>query len=63
MLGRRLWLVRHGYRQDYVDPSWPHRHRFPGDTPLSQEGFQQASELVAAFSAPVSPIIYLSLPI
>ena len=48
--GRKLWLVRHGYRQDYVDPNWPKTARYPADTPLSSAGFLQAGDLVAAFS-------------
>ncbi|MEM9137142.1 MAG: histidine phosphatase family protein [Cyanobacteria bacterium P01_F01_bin.42] len=46
---RRLWLVRHGYRQDYVDPRWSQTSDCPVDTPLSAEGMRQAQDLARAF--------------
>ena len=46
---RRLWLVRHGYRQDYTDPLWKRTAQYPSDPPLSAAGLIQAQDLVPRF--------------
>jgi broad specificity phosphatase PhoE len=42
---RSIWLARHGYRADYVDPDWRRTAKRPHDTPLSADGLEQAREL------------------
>jgi len=44
MTNRTIWVTRHGMRQDFIDPVWRDNATRPHDTPLSREGFQQASE-------------------
>lgn len=50
-VGRRIWLVRHGYRQDYSSPRWPQRASYPFDPPLSEQGLIQAQDLIKAFAS------------
>jgi broad specificity phosphatase PhoE len=45
MVDGAIWLARHGYRADYVDPDWRKTAQRPHDTPLSTEGLQQAQAL------------------
>jgi broad specificity phosphatase PhoE len=40
-----IWLARHGYRADYVDPDWRRTAERPHDTPLSSDGREQARAL------------------
>jgi broad specificity phosphatase PhoE len=42
---RRIFLARHGNRQDFVDPSWRHAAEAPHDPPLSADGVEQARRL------------------
>ena len=42
---RRIFLARHGNREDFVDPSWPSRADEPYDPPLSADGVEQARRL------------------
>jgi broad specificity phosphatase PhoE len=42
---RRIFLARHGNRQDFVDPSWVSRAVEPYDPPLSADGVEQARRL------------------
>lgn len=42
---RRIFLARHGNRQDFVDPTWPSRADEPYDPPLSADGVEQARRL------------------
>jgi broad specificity phosphatase PhoE len=44
-----IWLARHGYRADYVDPDWRRTAKRPHDTPLSPDGLDQAEALAARF--------------
>lgn len=41
---RTVWLIRHGNRRDFVDPAWMDTAERPHDTPLSEDGEQQATE-------------------
>jgi broad specificity phosphatase PhoE len=42
---RRIFLARHGNRQDFVDPSWATLAEEPYDPPLSADGIEQARRL------------------
>jgi broad specificity phosphatase PhoE len=42
---RRIFLARHGNRQDFVDPGWPASAEEPYDPPLSADGVEQARRL------------------
>jgi broad specificity phosphatase PhoE len=42
---RRIFLARHGNRQDFVDPTWPDSAEEPYDPPLSADGIEQARRL------------------
>ncbi|HTV20084.1 MAG TPA: histidine phosphatase family protein [Polyangiaceae bacterium] len=42
---RRIFLARHGNREDFVDPTWPSRADEPYDPPLSADGVEQARRL------------------
>jgi broad specificity phosphatase PhoE len=44
-LGRRLWLIRHGNRLDFVQPAWFTTALYPYDPPLCPRGLRQAQEL------------------
>jgi hypothetical protein len=41
---RRVWVMRHGHRQDEADPTWTVSSERPYDPPLSEEGRLQAFE-------------------
>jgi broad specificity phosphatase PhoE len=43
--GRRVFLARHGNREDLVDPSWLEGAAEPYDPPLSLDGIEQARGL------------------
>lgn len=42
---RKVFLARHGNRQDFVDPSWVDAADEPYDPPLSADGVEQARRL------------------
>src|SRR5262245_55492108 len=42
---RRIFVARHGNRQDFVDPAWVHAAEERYDPPLSADGFEQARRL------------------
>lgn len=42
---RTIWLVRHGNRQDFVDPQWRDTAERPHDPGLSPDGLVQAKEV------------------
>jgi len=44
-MSQTVWLVRHGNRQDFVDPNWVTKADRPFDPGLSEDGVQQAKEL------------------
>ena len=39
---RTVWIVRHGDRRDFVDPTWARRAARPEDPPLARSGIVQA---------------------
>jgi broad specificity phosphatase PhoE len=45
MATRRIFLARHGNRQDFVDPAWVASAAEPYDPPLSADGVDQARRL------------------
>lgn len=45
MSTRRVFLARHGNRQDFVDPTWHSTADEPYDPPLSSDGVEQARRL------------------
>lgn len=59
-VSRRLWLVRHGMRQDFVQPDWRESAARPDDTPLSAEGRQQAHETGLYLKGKGVEVIYSS---
>ena len=52
----RLFIVRHGQREDFVNPGWKAQAPDPYDTPLSAHGAEQAEE-VARFFAAAAPAV------
>lgn len=42
---RRIFLARHGNRQDFVEPAWRDNAEEPYDPPLSLDGVEQARRL------------------
>lgn len=40
-----IWIARHGNRLDFVNPQWLLTADRPYDTPLSEDGFEQATAL------------------
>src|SRR5688572_23782363 len=42
-----LWLVRHGNREDFVNPDWAATATRPQDPGLSPDGFEQAKAVGA----------------
>lgn len=45
MSARRIFIARHGNRQDFIDPTWVHGALERYDPPLSPDGFEQAQRL------------------
>ncbi|HMO52506.1 MAG TPA: histidine phosphatase family protein [Kiritimatiellia bacterium] len=45
---QHLYLIRHGMREDFVDPTWRERAKRPYDPPLSAAGFRQAALIAEA---------------
>ena len=52
----RLFIVRHGQREVFVNPGWRDQATDPYDTPLSAHGAEQADE-VARFFAAAAPAV------
>jgi len=44
-----IYIVRHGMREDWANPSWRITAKNLHDTPLSAEGFMQAKEVAGFF--------------
>lgn len=49
-MARVIWLVRHGNRQDFVEPDWCKTAARPFDPSLSEDGIIQAQELAKRLS-------------
>lgn len=47
----RLFIVRHGQREDFVNPGWKKQATNLYDTPLSAHGAEQAEEVARFFAA------------
>jgi broad specificity phosphatase PhoE len=56
----RLWIARHGNRQDLVDPGWKLGAERPHDPPLSQDGLVQVQELAERLAREPIRHIYAS---
>jgi len=46
-----VYLTRHGFREDWVNPVWRQTSTLPFDPPLAASGIQQAQELANALSS------------
>jgi broad specificity phosphatase PhoE len=54
----RVWLARHGNRQDFADPLWRQFAALPDDPDLSDDGRLQAQELAARLQGePIAHIV------
>ena len=67
----RIYVVRHGEREDFIDPSWNNTHERFFDPPLSAHGLEQAQEVSKffadkkvdmVFSSPLIRAIQTALP-
>ena len=47
---RRVWVVRHGSRLDFEDPSWQERAARPHDPPLADAGHREARAVAEALT-------------
>lgn len=47
---RRIYIIRHGSRRDFVDPAWAQQAARPWDPPLAEEGREEALRLSAALA-------------
>eukprot|EP00276_Gloeochaete_wittrockiana_P009143 CAMPEP_0184646036 /NCGR_PEP_ID=MMETSP0308-20130426/2688_1 /TAXON_ID=38269 /ORGANISM="Gloeochaete witrockiana, Strain SAG 46.84" /LENGTH=350 /DNA_ID=CAMNT_0027075693 /DNA_START=186 /DNA_END=1238 /DNA_ORIENTATION=+ len=57
---RPLYLVRHGERQDSVQPNWTATAPFPNDPPLTAKGIQQAEAVAGRLAGSGISVIYSS---
>jgi len=57
---RVIWIMRHGMRQDNIDPNWAKTAKNPDDPPLAQEGRLQAIETGKFLSTQEVQLIYSS---
>ncbi len=55
-----IYLIRHGIREDFVDPSWKLTASEPGDTPLSEGGLRQACDIAGALTNSGIRAVYCS---
>lgn len=54
---QRIWLVRHGNREDFGNPNWVHTSERPHDPALSPDGERQAREVAHVLkNAPIHRI-------
>ena len=67
----RIYVVRHGEREDFIDPNWGKTHERFFDPPLSAHGLDQAREvseffadkkISMVFSSPLIRAIETALP-
>lgn len=59
-MNQRLYLIRHGQREDFEDPTWPQRSPRPYDPPLSATGFRQVKDVGQALKDQGIQAIYSS---
>lgn len=57
---QKIFLVRHGQREDFENPTWPETAERPFDTPLSTTGFRQAVDVGRALTGQGIGAIYSS---
>ncbi|AFY38519.1 Phosphoglycerate mutase [[Leptolyngbya] sp. PCC 7376] len=57
---RKVWLVRHGNRLDFIQPKWFVSAQFPYDSPLCPAGTLQARELAQRLKSEVVGHIFVS---
>jgi broad specificity phosphatase PhoE len=57
---RVIWIMRHGIRQDNVDPNWRKTAKKPDDPPLAKEGRLQAIDTGKFLSNQDLQLIYSS---
>lgn len=57
---RVIWIMRHGIRQDNIDPNWKKAAKKPDDPPLAQEGRLQAIDTGKFLSNQDLQLIYSS---
>jgi len=57
---RVIWIMRHGIRQDNIDPNWKKTAKSPDDSPLAQEGRLQAIDTGKFLSNQDAQLIYSS---
>lgn len=57
---RVIWIMRHGIRQDNIDPNWAKTAKMPDDPPLAQEGRLQAIDTGKFLSNQDVQLIYSS---
>ena len=55
-----IYLIRHGIRQDFVDPSWKLSAPEPNDPPLAEAGLRQGEDIAAALADSGIRAIYCS---
>lgn len=55
-----FYLIRHGIREDFVNPAWKLTAKEPNDTPLSDEGLLQATDIAKALETSLIQAIYCS---
>lgn len=59
-MSQRIFLIRHGMREDFEDPTWVKRAARPYDTPLSASGFRQAEDVGRALQGQGIQALYAS---
>lgn len=57
---RTIWLARHGYREDFANPTWHETAERPYDTPLSKDGRTMALDTGAFLADRSIEAIYTS---
>jgi len=60
MRSSEIYLIRHGVRQDFVDPSWKLSALEPNDPPLAEAGLRQGEDIAAALTDSGILAIYCS---
>jgi broad specificity phosphatase PhoE len=61
---RKIWIVRHGYREDYINKFYSQEHPDrPSDSPLNNLGYFQAKQLADFLAVEcVSKVVIYSSP-
>lgn len=56
----RIYVVRHGEREDFINPNWGATHERSFDPPLSKHGYDQAQEVSEFFSTRKLDMVFSS---